>query len=190
MNLPTFPTDNLYKFMAISGLFVCIFSLVYPWTRISEIRLKILENNTKVKILHIESNELNKERDRLTKDIEALDKTIDTTEEKRTLKSLNDKDIPNIKNKLVEINLKYAAIHEKSMQVLIKCEQIQGRTEQIDALMKDFKVAWIFLIVGSLVGVNIAVTGFYRWYFFIQKPSDLLLKKQVEEIRNSLDKQN
>ncbi len=30
MNIPNLPTDNLYKFMALSGLFIFILSMFYP----------------------------------------------------------------------------------------------------------------------------------------------------------------
>jgi hypothetical protein len=59
MNLPvpTLPTDNLYKFMALSGLAIIIFSLVFPMIRISEIKLKMVEVETQLAVLHIEIND-------------------------------------------------------------------------------------------------------------------------------------
>jgi hypothetical protein len=49
MNLPSLPTDNLYKFLALSGLAIVLFSLVFPIIRISEIRMQIIEVDTQLK---------------------------------------------------------------------------------------------------------------------------------------------
>ena len=60
MNLPipTLPTDNLYKFMALSGLAILIFSLVFPVIRMSEIKLKMVELEIQGEILKIEKNHI------------------------------------------------------------------------------------------------------------------------------------
>jgi hypothetical protein len=163
--------------MAISGLFIFIFSLVYPWTHISEIRLKILENETKVKIMNIESKELGEQTESLNKEIDLYDNKLTSGGVKRNNNADTDKQWDNIL-------LKYNVLHQKRIEFIIKCEEVQGRVKQIDALLEELGIAWIFLIVGSLVGSFICITGFHRWYFLIQKPNDLLLKKQIE--RNEL----
>jgi len=59
MNLPvpTLPTDNLYKFMALSGLAIVIFSFVFPMIRMSEIKLKLVEVETQTELLEIETKD-------------------------------------------------------------------------------------------------------------------------------------
>ena len=54
MNLPSLPTDNLYKFLALSGLVIVLFSFIFPMKRIGELKLKSLEIKTQAEVLRIE----------------------------------------------------------------------------------------------------------------------------------------
>jgi hypothetical protein len=58
MDLPSLPTDNLYKFLALSGLFIVVFGFIFPMTRISELKLKACEVNTQIEVLRIEVDDL------------------------------------------------------------------------------------------------------------------------------------
>lgn len=55
MILPTLPTDNLYKFLALSGLAILIFGVVYPYKLANELELKIVDVGTQIKLLEFES---------------------------------------------------------------------------------------------------------------------------------------
>src|SRR5260370_23518837 len=62
-------TDNLYKFMAISGLLVAGFFFVYPYSRFIEIGREVPK-------LHRERNRFEIEAKFLTADADSLDKTM------------------------------------------------------------------------------------------------------------------
>jgi hypothetical protein len=149
INLPTLPTDNLYKFLALSGLAIAILSLVLPVIRISEIRIKLVEVKTQSNLLNIKIEELSKDTDRLAK------KTALSPEETESLR-----------NRLIE--------HK------IKVVELSGRFEQINSLNRDLDYLMILFWGGLPLGAGISVLGFMAWYFLVQKPNDLLLKKQVE----------
>ena len=53
--MPNLPTDNLYKFIAIFGLILTLFSVYYPFQKVYELGLKTIE--TKYEILKVK-NEL------------------------------------------------------------------------------------------------------------------------------------
>jgi hypothetical protein len=61
MNLPSLPTDNLYKFLALSGLFIVLFSFIFPMKRIGELNLKSLELKTQVEMSRIEVDYLKRD---------------------------------------------------------------------------------------------------------------------------------
>ena len=149
MNLPNIPTDNLYKFIALSGLVLTLFSLIFPWTRMGEIRPKLVEINTQLEILKIESDEIEKELSR-------LEKMVNPTPEELT------------------------AIIKERKEHRIKNAELKGRFNQVDALVEELFYQWRFLKFGVFVGFIISFIGFWFWYHFVQKPNDMLLKKQIE----------
>jgi hypothetical protein len=61
MTLPLFPTDNLYKFLALSGLALLVFSVVYPTTRMTELRIRQAETRSQLKIRTLEIEAIEKE---------------------------------------------------------------------------------------------------------------------------------
>ena len=149
MHMPSLPTDNLYKFLAVSGLVIFIFSQVLPVIRISEIRMKLVEVRTQSNILKVLSEELEE-------DIAIWkNKTSLTPEEKDSFRK-----------RLIEIRIKTA--------------ELRGRFEQVESLNRDLDYLMILFWGGLLIGVGISVLGFLAWYFIVQKPNDLLLRKQVE----------
>ncbi|MGN6280357.1 hypothetical protein [Frateuria sp.] len=51
MNLPTLPTDNLYKFMALAGIVLMLFSVVYPFQRLQELEIRAIDSRTQLAIV-------------------------------------------------------------------------------------------------------------------------------------------
>jgi len=54
MTLPTLPTDNLYKFLALSGLLLALVSFAYPMKVIYEAREQLISQQTEFEVLKIE----------------------------------------------------------------------------------------------------------------------------------------
>jgi exopolysaccharide biosynthesis protein len=54
MNIPNLPTDNLYKFMALSGLFILILSVVYPLYRENELTQRLLALEGEIEVLNVD----------------------------------------------------------------------------------------------------------------------------------------
>ena len=57
-NFPTAPTDNLYKFLALTGLALLLFSLVYPANLMRELELRAAETKTRHALLKEEITQL------------------------------------------------------------------------------------------------------------------------------------
>ena len=77
------PTDSLYKFMAVSGLLIICFSVIWPELRIYELEQQSIQLKGEVNILRIETNNLNKDVERHNKD-----KSIETLIEKQRLQEI------------------------------------------------------------------------------------------------------
>ena len=54
MNLPSIPTDNLYKFLALAGLLIALFAHIYPRWQADQLHLKIIEMQVDGEILETE----------------------------------------------------------------------------------------------------------------------------------------
>ena len=55
MNIPNLPTDNLYKFMALSGLVLFIISTIYPTYYIDNLTSEVHETGTEIGLFKIET---------------------------------------------------------------------------------------------------------------------------------------
>ncbi len=174
MNLPSFPTDNLYKFLAISGLFICIFSIVFPKTRTGEINQKTIELKTRTKVLGIEVDEivndsvqLHEDLDRLKNDIGRLKKTKNTA---------------TLDKKLSEMEEKRIEIRHNDIRSIIKRIELEGQIDQIKALTEDLMSYNKYFKVGISLGIVLSYIGFFCWFFLVQYPSDILLRRQVKQL--------
>lgn len=154
MNLPipTLPTDNLYKFMALSGLAILIISTVFPMMRISEIKLKLVELETQTEIIGIETQKLKEE---VSEKAEQIEKWM-----------LRLKDLEADRKRMIKLQ--------------IKTVELVGQRKLVEVLLEDLRSYLIFIMVGGALGGLLCSSGFGLWYGLVQRPSDLLLKTQLK----------
>ena len=76
MNYPLIPTDNLYKFIALSGLAITLLSLTYPVSKLLELELAAVETKSQQKKLAIEDAEIKREIEILEKEKNPSSQTI------------------------------------------------------------------------------------------------------------------
>jgi hypothetical protein len=126
MNMPTLPTDNLYKFLSVSGLAIAILSIVLPIMRISEIRMKLVEVKTQANVFSVESEALREDNERWPK------KTV-----------LNPEETESLRRRLVELKIKSAEIGGR-------LEQIKSLNRDLDYMMILF---WGGLPLGVAISV-------------------------------------
>ena len=86
MSIPSLPTDNLYKFMALSGLVLLTLSAYYPAQRIAELQLKQVNTSTEIALAKLEADEIGKELSYLEKQ-KSPDQAVFETLKKRQLQS-------------------------------------------------------------------------------------------------------
>jgi len=111
MNLPNLPTDNLYKFVALSGLVIFLLSVIYPQTEVWDIEIEILRLSGEGKEIDYLLNEIEDDSDELV-DIKLL-----TADEKKAL----------VQN-LVDLGL-------KSIKLETALDEINIRNERIGSLL-------------------------------------------------------
>ena len=128
MNLPSFATDNLYKFMALAGVFLLVFGAVYPSQKVSELELRRAASNTERRVLLIQAASLKD-------DVAAAKKSPPATEALVAL----------LAERLVELEVKQAQIAGKEAEVEVL-------TEDLRFAWRTLKVGLILGAVLSSVG--------------------------------------
>jgi uncharacterized membrane protein len=66
MNIPNLPTDNLYKFLALTGIIILIFSIAITETRLTELESESDYYLTQQGELYFDIQSLNSDLDRIT----------------------------------------------------------------------------------------------------------------------------
>jgi len=207
ISLPSaLPTDNLYKFMALSGLILCVFMLIYPQTLLEQMSEKLYEQKTQSKILNVELDFLTAKRKRLLDDQERHVKRMqEFTPEFEVLieqfksgmqleftreEALAIIDKEKIKDKEMEESWKKLQtvredLDEESKQLDIKTIQRDEISENIKRLTEDFDNNVLIAIVFAFLGAIISIAGFGFWYVKVQEPTDRLLRTNLLQARKA-----
>jgi hypothetical protein len=203
MSLPNLPTDNLYKFMALSGLSLIISMIIlfaHENSKLSDRYERFSFDLTQSKIeketLYCRKIKINEEIEKLEEKVNNYEIDSSILSEKINLKelkeSLNDKD----HRTYLEFLFKYmdCIIPEKKEAEIIdkkieELETIEDKLREKDAYIEHYKffieinnvlikrlewVVFFLIFVGSVVSVK----GFSLWYRKVQKYLDIEYRKK------------
>lgn len=186
MNIPNFPTDNLYKFISISGMILFLVSLFYPTYLGNKLNNDIAIYNGEIKKLSIENKKSKSKLDEIKDEIRVLDEkgnfrgsiTNDTMivrtkvivgDESLVLQS---KKIDQLVSQWEEINRQ---IELKSIDINVKFEQIKNNRKDLDDLDEASSIF-------GPISILITLLGFLLWYNKTQKYQDRVLIEQTEKM--------
>ena len=164
MNVPSLPTDNLYKFLAIFGIVICIFSIY------------IYQNK-----YNLYTEEFFEVRKEFAKYGPMLDRVTLLLERIETDPS--DKSLPENK-KLFAATLD--AIDKLNQEIKTGHEIAEYSKEKEERAWEEIRILWKYSKIFFFIGVLMSIVGFYLWYVKVQKPLDKLLKKQLEDEPNGV----
>ena len=153
MNFPSFPTDNLYKFLVIAGLVLAGYSASYGYNHYIELELQVLRNATEERILRIEQTQL-------------LDR-VNRMKAKKDRGELSDEE--------------FEQTVRDTKDPFIQGERVLGKANETALLYRRFADYLYFLYAGLYGGLIMTFFGFVMWYFKIQRPSDAIMKKRASE---------
>ena len=155
MQIPNLPTDNLYKFMALSGLILIILSAVFPLWLLHNIGLEHIEIKKELDLLDIEERYLREEQEEAREGLKALPP-----------------------NKKIEAR---RSIDEKAKDYSKKLMQTKGNFEKMKYLVSEAKKLKIFSCIGAGVGAIVTYCGFLLWYRRLQKYQDQIIKSEAQK---------
>jgi hypothetical protein len=72
-------------------------------------------------------------------------------------------------------------IRKRTREAAIKSAELKGRMGQIEVLRKEILFYWKFLKITYFLGTTISLGGFCLWYILVQRPNDILLRKQIKK---------
>jgi hypothetical protein len=163
MGISKFPTDNLYKFLAIFGLVIFIISYFYPIYLVND--LKVLATDLKMDEKYL-YEKLNKELYQSKHLLESKD----TLKNKQLILELFNENIITIDSLENEANQ-----YEK------RVENYNIKSKQVERWLDN-------ALAGKLIGLMLMIIGFSLWYFKLQKYQDIIIKNEAMKIKNESEK--
>lgn len=162
MNIPNLPTDNLYKFVSITGVFlalVCFLAMEYRFSQQAELDTEV--------ILGIEA---------LGHFMRGLDSVHQLPEEKhaheKQNKSIKPDHDPLLSKRYEALEARVKNIDQEIMGLRKKSEIAENHSQRTQRIRP-------LLLVAGLIGIALACIGFYLWYHRLQKYQDFLIKVQA-----------
>jgi len=146
MNIPSIPTDNLYKFLALSGLLIFAISLLYPQHKKIELSLK--------------RNDISVDEKKLQHKINALVKHLE---------KLN-------KNKIRLQDVEIEKLDGQVELLSDRQDEIEGKKAAQKILEEELSYYSYFKFYGICIGLFVSIVGFGCWYVFVQRPNDIKSK--------------
>ncbi len=162
------PTDNLYKFCALSGMITFAAANYILLSEASSVFDRFHEEELQAVIIKTEL-------DHLEVDFDRFEKQLDLAESKG---GEND----------VESSSNLGNEQRETLENLILIKrQIELRTVELEYSHKKslylFRRLWVVFIADIIIsgfGGGLAVIGFRQWYKYLQEPQDKLVERQFQ----------
>lgn len=198
------PTDNLYKFVALSGLLLLIVSIVAPgyaivtleWKRLAALReLNITKGEIdQSQVVELELEAAKKEAQAALHAANAASLESDSAVAEKTKRgqlaalkkageSLRDanKSLTDAQRRLAEKSDEFSNL-AKSIRVRTIDNEYQGQV--LETVSQLQTLSQICGVAGGLLGIILAIGGFALWYRKVQKFQDAILIQQSSEVLN------
>jgi hypothetical protein len=192
------PTDNLYKFIALTGLLILTLSLVLPGYVLVTLEMKRLEVVRELNITSAaldEAKSLQIEAEAATHRAEAASLQVDAAQSryKAIAKSKNPsrRELTERLKRLDDVEAATESVRDATKTLQSKTEELgkkvaEAKARSIDTEYQNdvletinlgFGLAKLLLLIGLVVGVFIALSGFALWYRKVQVFEDQVLQR-------------
>jgi hypothetical protein len=195
------PTDNLYKFIALTGLLVLIVSVVlqaYALVTMEMKRLEVVRELNKTNATLSEAKGLGEEPEGAKHDANAasvkLDAAVARYKAMPKSKHPSRQEATEQLRRLDEIEAASQRLRDASKELQSKAEELGRKTaeahtrsieteyqnEVLETINLGFVLSKILLLIGSLVGIVIALLGFVLWYRKVQLFEERVIRKNCQ----------
>jgi hypothetical protein len=160
MPLPNLPTDNLYKFLALAGLTLGLFSFVFPKIQEHDVNRVLWE--TKIDI-DVAGEQLSY--------IEQQISILDVKREEVYRKNANLKPIKDDEMRILDLQ----------HNLRIQQAQARNKTKLLVDLTRELEDIRFFSKMGIVFGLVLACCGFSLWYVKLQRHQDDFWRNRKKE---------
>lgn len=187
MDIPALPTDNLYKFMAISGVLIAMFFsliLIYSMYIIETKNLEIDNNINNIDInieifkksSEIETNYINDLVENLKQKSELAKTIYKNLNTRELIKDYNEylKDKEKINEMIYKVKLK---LEDNNNKLKFEIQKNKSFIEELKKMANFFIILSIICFLGIILGIYLAIKGFSLWKTRLQDYLDKNIKK-------------
>ena len=186
MSLFTPPTDNLYKFLAVSGVVLVIAGFYFPPVFFRQTGMEYLEQLRGSKELEVREEFAKERLDTLTlREQQTLDEKNKLQKRLDGLKSpSNSTEINKLEDQVKEDNREIQSIADSAYELRLNLALRRAQINYEETVgVNQRRISRLVLLIGwvmGLVGAATAIIGFRRWYRRLQMFQDRLVSKQSE----------
>lgn len=167
LTFPSFPTDNLYKFLSIAGLLTYLLSSYYSYTKFNEYQSSLIEHN----IIIDKSNATGKKLLQTVQDENEVVKSISN--------ELKQGKFDSTKNAKFDSGYKITLGDIENYETALLSEK--GLSAKLDIQREELNTILSYCDWGIRIGRAFMFFGFLFWYMKIQKPQDIFEKNKLIE---------
>jgi hypothetical protein len=180
------PTDNLYKFLAITGVLLVIIPAQFAFQRGVELSIQLEKSQGRVKALEISVNGLLEK----SKDLEGNRKQLDnaiTTLERDSLERVESRDKLSDRVKRLDARREKLGETTQSMQKILEStridrESLNSEVKIMRIMLFALCVYYVMAVVCLVVGLRLSFLGFLRWYELYQRPLDIAAERELDRL--------
>ena len=195
MNMPSLPTDNLYKFLALGGLVTLVVFPIFYVSQVADRNRQMVETETEalilekeVEFLKWETNALSDELAETKKDAKMLAKESKTSKSS-SVGQANDPISPSVDsitkraNQILLENKGYLdrgyELRRKTLELEKESLKLAGKRVEINLLDGRLNAIRRLTLIGISVSSVIMILGFSLWYLKLQKYQDQTIARQA-----------
>ncbi len=199
MKFPEIPTDNLYKFMATSGIVIIITSFV-PLFYQHKLRMQYIQFSGEIVKLAYENESLiedaekyaNVKLDGLRKRAVKLSEDFQSRIKKSWFNIISRKDFNTFKDGLENLQVELLEAAKETEEITNERERINELIIQLG--IKKAELSYLSGIIntgldlfrfGVISGIVLTFLGFLLWYQKLQFPLDKIIKNKSKNIQDN-----
>ncbi len=156
------PTDSLYKFYAISGTLIVLFSIYFSWIVTNKRSDALFDIEKRVSIQGAEVAALKNE-------VKLIESIVLYSKTKEGMKIYPRRDVDKL---LMDFTTKHKEIE-------MKAAETKTFMENSKRVNKETVIYLFFTLLTCLFGFLISYYGYHNWYYKVQQYQDIMLKCSV-----------
>jgi hypothetical protein len=169
------PTDNLYKFVALSGLAMVIVSVVLTISRTQQLQLEVQQVGGELALVSVDVGILEGEQRRLASEVAEREALLVATIGDTTGMAEVDRDA--WRTWLDRSTAEAVRLQTASHELARRNQEAANRNERTRVLLSQLRLVVILGLGFGSLGIGLALWGFEQWYRKVQVFEDLRLKQ-------------